>query len=192
MAERPGHKIPGAGKSSFELIDSPRLFSELNLQKGSSFLDMGCGNGSYALTASQWIGDEGVIYAIDLWEEGIETLRKSVSDRGIKNIRAMAGDISRRTHIKNGSVDVCLLAAVLHDIKDADAALREISRVLKPGGTLAVMEFKKMDGPPGPPIHIRMTPEDVEKRVIPCGFRKERIIDIGPYNYLIMFSVRSR
>ena len=48
------------------------------------------------------------------------------------------------------------------------------------------MEFKKIDGPPGPPIHIRLTPEEVTDRLDPYGFKKERYVDVGTYNYLIM------
>jgi ubiquinone/menaquinone biosynthesis C-methylase UbiE len=64
--------------------------------------------------------------------------------------------------------------------------LNEIVRVVKPAGRLAVMEFKKIDGPPGPPKHIRLTPEDVADMIDPYGFQKERTVDVGPYNYLIL------
>ena len=64
--------------------------------------------------------------------------------------------------------------------------LTEIARVVKPTGILAVMEFKKIDGPPGPPIHIRLSPAEVADRLAPYGFKKERSVDVGPYNYLIM------
>jgi hypothetical protein len=48
------------------------------------------------------------------------------------------------------------------------------------------MEFKKIDGPPGPPKHIRLSPEDVTAMLDPYGFKKERTADVGPYNYLIL------
>ncbi len=182
----------GAGKSSFELIDSARFFGELRLKRGSIFLDMACGRGVYTIAASEIIGENGIIYAIDLWEEGIATLREKASIKGIKNIKASVGDVSKRIPLENESVDVCLMATVLHDlvqIKAADGALREIARVLSPQGSLAIIEFKKIDGPPGPPINIRLTSEEVESMVIPYGFRKKRFVEVGPYNYLITFAV---
>jgi hypothetical protein len=51
-------------------------------------------------------------------------------------------------------------------------ALKEAARVLKPNSVLAVLEFKKMDGPPGPYIDIRLTPEAVERPLSPHGFTK--------------------
>ena len=63
--------------------------------------------------------------------------------------------------------------------------LDEVGRVIKPAGRLAIMEFKKIDGPPGPPIDIRLSPEDVADMLGPFGFKKEHAVDVGPYNYLI-------
>ena len=85
------------------------------------------------------------------------------------------------------------MATVLHDlveVKTQHGALKEIARVLKPGGVLAIIEFVKAEGPPGPPIDIRLTAEEVESIVSPYGFLKEYIKDVGPYNYLEGFIVR--
>ncbi len=193
MDNRPTVKPPGAGKSSFDLIDPETVFGELQLKKGSTFLDMACGPGKYAIAASEIIENEGLIVAIDLWEEAIASLRQQVSVKGIKNIQAIVADVSMRLPVEDDSVDVCLLATVLHDLvpeEANDGALREAARVLNPQGSLAVLEFKKINGPPGPSIRIRLTPQEVENLVIPHGFRKERFVEVGPYNYLLMFSLR--
>lgn len=147
------------------------------------------------MAASKIIGDEGVIYAVDLWEEGVASLLKQAEAEGIKNIKAIVADVGKRIPVDDESVDVCLMATVLHDLvqtKDADGSLKEAGRVLKPQGSLAILEFKKIDGPPGPPVHIRLTPGEVETMVVPYGFRKERALDVGPYNYLITFDFCGR
>lgn len=53
----------------------------------------------------------------------------------------------------------------------------------------AIIEFNKVERPPGPPIHIRLTPEDVERLVTQHGFRNEWVIEVGPHNYLIAFDL---
>lgn len=192
MENTPKEKPPGAGRSSFSLIDPERVFGQLRLKRGSTFLDMASGRGEYAIAASQVIGDEGLVYAIDLWEEGIVTLVKQASAGGIKNLKPILGDIGKRIPIENNSVDVCLMATVLHELvltESTDGALKEAARVLNSHGFLAIIEFNKVERPPGPPIHIRLTPEDVESIVTPHGFRKERVIDVGPHNYLITFDL---
>jgi hypothetical protein len=55
-------------------------------------------------------------------------------------------------------------------------------------GTLAVVEFKKFDGHPGPSIQVKLSPEEVERIVTPHGFTKRRFVDLGQYTYLILFS----
>lgn len=192
VGKRPEKKPPGAGRSSFSLIDPDRVFGELPLEEGSVFLDMACGAGHYALVASEIVGDEGFVYAIDLWEEGITTLVDRASAKGIKNLHAMVGDITKRIPLENGCVDLCLMATALHELtlsNTADSALTEAVRVLSPDGTLAVIEFNKIDRPPGPPIHIRLAPDDVERIVTPHGFRRGRVTEVGPYNYLMTFDV---
>jgi ubiquinone/menaquinone biosynthesis C-methylase UbiE len=184
-------KPTGAGKSSFDLIDSDKLFHELDLKKGISFLDVASGRGSYSLAVSDIIGPQGSVFAVDLWAEGIEMLKTAAREKGIENITAFISDVGRLIPVENQSIDVCLMAAVLHDFVEDRidrGTLNEIVRVVKPTGILAVMEFKKIDGPPGPPKHIRLSPEDVTDRLGPYGFKKERTVDVGPYNYLILLA----
>lgn len=183
-------KPHGAGRSSYDLIHPDNLFEELNLHKGDTFLDMGCGPGEYSIAASNLVGDEGLVYAVDLWEEAIDALFKRVSALGIKNIRMMVGDASQPLPIGAGAVDVCLISTVLHDFVEegaADKALEEVARVLKPKGLLAIVEFKKIEGPPGPSVRIRLSPEEVERWVLPHGFVSLRSRVLGPYNYLVIF-----
>lgn len=176
-----------AGKSSFDLIDTKSLFSELRLKQNTVFLDVACGKGAYSIAASEYIGRAGKIYAVDLWQEGIDTLKKEISARQINNIHASVADVSKRIPIEDHSVDVCLMATVLHDLihdKTDEGTLTEVKRVIKHRGVLAIIEFKKIEGPPGPPIGIRISPEEVEKRLYPYSFRIAKTTDIGPYNYL--------
>jgi ubiquinone/menaquinone biosynthesis C-methylase UbiE len=193
MGKKQKEKPQGAGKSSFDLIDAAKLFSELQLKKGTTFLDMACGVGNYSLAASEIIGNEGLVYAVDLWEEGIAILREKASAKGIKNIQASVADLNTGVPIEDNLVHICLMATVLHDLVDTkaeDGALKEATRVLNPQGSFAIIEFKKIEGPPGPPAKIRLSPEEVESIVIPYGFKKRRFVQLGPYTYLIIFTPR--
>lgn len=182
---------PGAGKSSFPLIDAAKLLEELPLRQDMLFLDLGCGAGDYTLAVAEAIGKHGVVVALDLWEPGIETLKERAAAAGRNNLRPRQVDISERLPLGDAGVDLCLLATVLHDLVEsgsAAGALKEAQRVLKPGGTLAIVEFAKVAGPPGPPLSIRLAPEEVENLAAPYGFKKSRMAWIGPYNYLLLFT----
>ncbi len=183
-------KPVAAGKSSFDLIEPALLFDTLPLDRDLVFLDAACGIGNYSLALAEVLGENSIIFAIDLWPEGISSLQKEISKKKSPKIWATVGDISKRIPINNESIDICLMATVLHDLVEVQTqhgALKEIARVLKPGGLLAIIEFIKVQGPPGPPIEIRLTAEEVKSIVGPYGFRKEYVTDVGPYNYLAGF-----
>ncbi len=185
-------KPPGAGKSSFDLIDPDKVFGQIDLHSGITLLDLACGPGAYSLAASPLVGDTGSIIAIDLWEDGITALKEQAKNTGIRNIRVMIADINKKIPLPDSKIDVCLMANVLHDLIEAGTSkgtLPEIKRILAPDGQLAIIEFKKIEGPPGPPIHIRLSPEELHEFLRPYGFRKERVTDVGPYNYMMTFRI---
>ncbi len=185
------HKKPkGAGKSSFELIDSNKLRTALPLKSGSVVIDLACGKGIYSMFLSEIVGETGLIYAVDLWEEGLILLEEQIEKKGASNILPILNDATKQIDIDDYSTDICLMATVLHDFEEAnraDTVLEEIKTLLKPNGCLAVIEFKKIEGPPGPPKHIRLSENEVEKMVTSHGFVKKQTIDIGEYNYLMTF-----
>jgi ubiquinone/menaquinone biosynthesis C-methylase UbiE len=190
MSEHHLSKPHGAGKSSYDLVDYEKVFRQLQLRKGMTVLDMACGPGDYVIAIAEIIGTGGVIYAADLWMEGLVRLQRKAEAKKIENIKTVVGDVSRRLPIDAETVDVCLVATVLHDfVREGVAleAIEEAARVLRTDGTLAVLEFKKIDGPPGPSIDIRLTPAEVERLVIPRGFIRRKMSDVGTYNYLITF-----
>jgi len=170
--------------------DPELVFSALALIEGDSFLDMGCGPGDYSILASEIVGDSGIVYALDRWQDVIDDLAEKVGYRGLGNIRAIVSDITKRLPVDDGSVDLCFISTVLHtlDLADVEKALfGEIHRVLKRGGRLAVIECKKEEQLFGPPLSMRLSPGQIEDSVTRYGFEKVGLVDLG-FNYLIMFA----
>ncbi len=189
MSHPSSSKPPGAGKSSYDLIDPGILWEALNPPQGITFLDLGCGQGNYSLAAASRIGPAGVVYAVDLWEEGLASLKERAAREGRVNLKPLVAPAGQ-VPVESNSVDVGLMATVLHDLVEAGTAagaLAEVARVIKAEGRLAIVEFDKIDGPPGPPRHIRLDPAEVEALVAPYGFARQQTVKLGPYNYLITF-----
>jgi ubiquinone/menaquinone biosynthesis C-methylase UbiE len=183
-------KPTGAGKNSFGLIDTAKFFQELDLKKGTTFLDVASGWGAYSLAASDIVGKDGQVYAVDLWEEGISSLRKEADSKGIQNLAAFVSDVAQNIPVEDDGVDVCLMATVLHDFvgdKVERQVMKEILRVMKPDGVLAIVEFYKKEGPPGPPKRVRLSPEEVVEILSAYGFKQNRYTEVGPDNYLQIY-----
>jgi len=181
------------GKSSFWMQDPELVFAELNLKEGNYFLDLGCGPGDYSIRASELIGDSGIVYALDRNHDAIVDLRDKVVSVGLKNIKAEVCDISGPLPVKDSSIDICLISTVLHSLNLADVEKNlfgEIRRVLKPDGRAAIIECKKEVQPFGPPMSMRISPEELERTITPHGFERISLGDLG-YNYLIQFKKTS-
>jgi ubiquinone/menaquinone biosynthesis C-methylase UbiE len=185
------HNPIGAGKSSFDLIDAEVFFDAIALAPGMTVLDLACGEGRYTLAMAQKMETDSRIIAVDLWEEGIASLRQSAEALPSVSVETHVADIRRKLPIADGTVDVCLMATVLHDIVHEGnplPVLKEVARVLKPKGVLAVVEFKKQDGPPGPPKAIRLRLEEVTALLLPVGFlRFSGVVELGPEVYFTRF-----
>jgi len=188
------NKPIGAGGNSFDIIDPIIFFSELNLANGSIFLDLGCGLGKYSIFASSYVGKEGLIYAVDLWEEGIKELEREIDLKKITNIKTMVTDISVSIPIGSESVDTCLMATVLHDLvrdNTESGTLSQVQKLIRSDGLLAILEFKKISPPPGPPLEIRLTKDQVDSIVSVYEFERIRNTDIGDYTYLSIYKKRA-
>ncbi len=191
MSEQP----IAAGRSSFDLIDPEKVFAELGLASDTVLYDLACGVGKYTLEAARRMGPKGLIHALDLWPEGIAALQGQVEKLGLKNVRPLCCDVSGRIPLDVHSVDLCLMATVLHDLAHdgtAEGTLAEVARVLKPGGRLVVIEFYKVDSHPGPPVAIRLSEQQVDALVGPFGFTRKRIAQVGPHNYLVSYLAQGR
>ena len=106
------------------------------LEAGKVVLDFGCGVGSYTIPAAQIVGDEGLVYALDMQPLAIRAVERRAQEADLSNVRTILSNGD--TALPDGSVDVVLLYDVLHSVPEKKALLAELCRVLKPGGHLLV------------------------------------------------------
>lgn len=185
------HQPIAAGKSSFDLIDFSTFLTALDLSGNIVFLDVACGIGNYAIEIARQLRQKGTVHALDLWEEGITKLKLKAGSLGLTNIEASVCDVSQKIPLDDDSVDICLMATVLHDLiidGTHEDTIEEVERVLKPAGRLAVVEFKKMPGPPGPPEKVRLSPEELNWVLVPRGFQSHTTVELGAATYLSLFN----
>ncbi len=185
------HHGSGRGPSSFWMHDSEAVFEALALKPGETFLDLGCGPGDYAMAAAESVGPSGKVFAFDKWQHQIDRLKEDAASRGLDNIQARPADITGTLPITNRSVDCCMLSTVLHifQLPVAEKTIfREICRILKFSGRLAIIECKKEEQPFGPPLEMRISPKELTASLTPFGYHRIDYRDLG-YTYLIQFGI---
>ena len=193
MSEKAEKRFEHHGKTSRGFLDSGKILNAIDIKEGDRFLDLGSGEGYFSIAASQAVGKAGIVYAYDTDEAAIARLRKEQAEKSITNIVSSVADITKKLPLDNESISLAFMSNVLHGLVangKADSTFKEISRVTTYNGRMAVVEFKKQYSPNGPPLSIRLSPDEVEALVRGYGFSKESIHEVGPYHYAIMFRKR--
>jgi ubiquinone/menaquinone biosynthesis C-methylase UbiE len=117
------------------LLPRRRILEEAEITAGMRVLDFGCGPGSYVALAAELVGESGMVYALDAHPLALARVRRIRATMRLTNVETILSECE--TGLPDDAVDVVLLYDVLHDLSDKGKVLRELRRVLKPGGLLS-------------------------------------------------------
>jgi ubiquinone/menaquinone biosynthesis C-methylase UbiE len=121
-------------------ISRARLREVLEPAPGERVLEVGPGTGYYSIPVAGWLAPEGRLEVFDLQQEMLDHTLRRASEHGLGNVTATQGD-ARELPYDDASFDAAVLVTVLGEVPDQAAALREVRRVLRPGGRLVVGEL---------------------------------------------------
>lgn len=172
-----------------KFLDPEKVVFQLNLAKGSTIVDLGAGSGFFALASSKATGPTGKVFVIDILDSALDHVQSSARIQNINNIHTIRKDLEKDSipEIVPGTVDLVIMANVMHQTKNHSNLFAETYRMLKTGAHLLVVDWNEIVGPLGPKADERIGEVDVKKIAQKSNLKFEKQIDADKYHYGLIF-----
>jgi ubiquinone/menaquinone biosynthesis C-methylase UbiE len=165
------------------------LLKNLDLQPTDVVADIGAGTGYFTFRISPRV-PQGKVLAVDIQQEMIDYLNKSKASNKADNVQAVLGTISD-PNLPAGTVDLVLFVDAYHEFSHPREMMQAIVTALKPGGRVALVEYRAED--PNVPIRPRhkMTVAQATKEMKAVGLTLKNTSDVLPQQHLMFFEKKA-
>lgn len=165
-----------------EFLNPEKILKELKLSPNMVAADFGSGSGGWAIPLAKKLED-GKVYAIDILREPLSALKSKANAEKIYNIVTLLGDVEseKGSKLLSNSCDLVLMTNLLFEVDDKKKVLEEGKRVLKDGGKILIVDWKK-DNPLTPRIEW-ISIEKVKEIAKELNFKIEKEFEAGLYHW---------
>ncbi len=177
----PGHRARLLDPERTRLLPARDILARFPLEEGCTAADIGCGTGHFTLVMAAIVGPRGLVYAVDTEPAMLEDLRARLVQRPDLRVETLRSS-EERIPLPDRSVDFAFMACVLHEL-DGPGTLRETARILRPGGRLGVVDWKKLREGVGPPYTHRLSPRQVDTAIRAGGLEPGETFEVTPHHY---------
>jgi ubiquinone/menaquinone biosynthesis C-methylase UbiE len=184
---------PGAGvKNDFgiKFVDPDFVVKQLDIHAGMKVADFGCGAGYFSLALAKMIGDDGLVYALDIMPDKLEAITSSARNLSLTNIIVKRANLENAngSKLESNSIDLVVMKDMLFQNKQKNIILAEATRVLKPGGKILVIEWAMYNEAIGPERQLRISKEALLAIAREAGLGVACDIDAGNFHYGVLLS----
>lgn len=162
------------------------VIAALHLHQGETVVDIGAGTGYFTIPMAAAVGPSGHVFALDVSPEMLAHLRNKLA--GAINVQCVEAEASS-TGLPAASCNLVFTANVWHEFDDRAAVLAEARRVLKPGGRIAILDWRPDVEPDhGPPLAHRIAQDAAKNALQAAGFLVRTASHPGSYSWLLVGS----
>jgi len=185
------HSFGGAEQWA-QIFDDPKrdawqkpheVIQALALKPDAVIADIGSGTGYFSARFANMV-PKGRVYGVDTEPDMVKYLAERAKREGLKNITAVTGAPGDARLPEKA--DLIIMVDVFHHIADRARYLKKLQGSLKPGGRLAIIDFR-MDSPDGPPKSARITPDRVKTELKGAGYALIQEHAFLPNQYFLIF-----
>ncbi len=164
------------------ILPPKATLERFGLKKGMDVADIGAGSGYFLVPAARIVGKEGKAYAVDASKEMLGVLKKKRPPSNVEMVHTKDG---YKFKIETGAVDYVIASAILHE-NEPVRFLKEIKRIMRPGATLLVIDWRRDSLRSGPPMEERLTPEQVKGFLVKSKLRPVKTVILNARYYAVV------
>ncbi len=170
-------------------LDPQKLLIDAGFKAGMTIVDLGSGNGFFTIPAARIAGDRGSVWAVDILEDALSQVVSSARLQRLKNIRTLRCDLENPgdCRVPDLSCDAAIIGKILPQMRRPDQLIRESWRMLKTGGWLLLVEWRRDQSHFGPPQQERLDPAVAQSMLTSQGFKFVRECPADPYHFAFLF-----
>jgi arsenite methyltransferase len=165
------------------------VIKALSIKEGEVIADIGAGSGYFSFRLAQAVGPTGRVYAVDINPDMIMHLNRRIRDLNLRNIVTILSAPDDPL-LADASVDRVFICDTWHHIPGHAQYLALLKRMLKPGGAVVMVDFKKAKTPIGPPMEIRIGRDDLVREMETNGFNLAAEHTFLEYQYFLVFKAK--
>jgi ubiquinone/menaquinone biosynthesis C-methylase UbiE len=162
-----------------ELLKPEKIIELLDIPDSSIVCDFGCGSNGWTIPLAKAV-PHGMVYAVDVIDDYLGLLESNLKRKKVDNVKILLSDIEKDVKIGDKEIDLLVVANLLHQVDDPDSVMKEGARILKDGGQVVIVDWKKDN-----PFDISDRVVDFDKlkeSILKIGFKIEKELDAGAYH----------
>ena len=170
-------------------INPDNIIKGLNIPLGSKVADFGSGSGYFTLILAEVVGPDGLVSAVDVLQDKLNTIKSAAQARGLLNINYIRAnlEVSGSSSLDNGRQDTVLLANILFQSQQKEAIVKEAARVLRSGGELAVIDWEPTSVFGSKEPGFKISKEDASRLIAGLGFVVVRDLEVASNHWGVVF-----
>lgn len=172
------------------LINPEKIYEKINLSSGMRVADFGCGRtGHVVFSLVPIVGERGVVYALDIMKDVLESIKSQATAGGSENIHTVWTDLEKygAAPIPEKSLDAGFFINVMFMLKNRAEAMREAGRLVKNEGYLVIVDWQKKIGPLGPSDEKMINPEELTQIADKENFKLVDKVQLNEYHFCYIF-----
>jgi ubiquinone/menaquinone biosynthesis C-methylase UbiE len=163
-----------------------KAIAALNIRPGQVIADIGAGSGYYTVRLADAVGAHGRVYATDIQPEMLALIKTKIDTKSPGNVELILGT-ETDTRLPAAAIDMALMVDVYHELAQPQIFLRSLKAALRPDGRLVLIEFRKEDASVPIRAEHKMSVREARMELEAEGFRFDRVIDVLPWQHILIF-----